>query len=128
MPDLLNKCKNRNNRLNAGKSLQKNTESMPKFEHFPMRKNIPVSIDRISDLPSEEECKMLIQFLNSQKEKEKVFQSLLKNDRSNNNFGGRVNPNQERIIPSKKPGKPKPVERVIRLSDQKMTIEILEHI
>ena len=71
-------------------------------------------------MPTEEDCKKLIQYLNSQKEKEKVFQSLLKVDRSNSNFGGRVNPNQERITPSKKPVKSIPIERVMRLSDEKM--------
>ena len=56
------------------------------------------------DLPSDEECQKLIQFVNSQKEKEAAFQSQLISDKSNNgNFGGRVNPNQERVSVKKKP-------------------------
>lgn len=110
IPYLLNQCKTRNNRKNAGKSLMKNTESMPKFEHFPMKSGQILSSggleSRLSDLdlPSDEECQKLIQLVNSQKEKEAAFQSQLISDKSNNgNFGGRVNPNQERVSVKKKP-------------------------
>ena len=53
IPYLLNQCKSRNNRKNAGKSLMKNIESMPKFEHFPMRSGQLLSSgleSRLSDL------------------------------------------------------------------------------
>ena len=53
IPFLLNQCKSRNNRKNAGKSLMKNIESMPKFEHFPMRSGQLLSSgleSRLSDL------------------------------------------------------------------------------
>ena len=117
MPDLLNKCKTRNNRANAGKSLIKNIDTMPKFEHFPMRDILQTSVggglERLSNLPTEEECKKLVEFVNSQRaEKEKVFKSLLKVDRSN--FGGRLNPNQERIAPKRPNSTPMPSAPLIK--------------
>ena len=97
--DLLNKCKRR--AVVKGRSLD-NVEDMPKFEHFPMRDIAKMSgIDE--DLPTDLQCR---EFLKSEeeKEKEKVFQSLLssktRTDKlpSRTDFGGRVNPNQKRTI------------------------------
>ena len=102
--DLLNKCKRR--AVVKGRSLD-NVQDMPRFEHFPMRDIAKMSgIDE--DLPTDIQCR---EFLKSeeQKEKEKVYQSLLKTNTKTvpsptenmpprSDFGGRVNPNQKRTV------------------------------
>ena len=92
--DMINKC-TRRSRV-KGRSLDDNSK-MPKFEHFPMR-DIIRSSGLDEELPTEEECRQFVKSGGADKpveEKENVFKSLMKLDRSN--FGGKINPNQQRV-------------------------------
>lgn len=95
--DLLNKCRRRS-RV-QGRSLDSNKD-MPTFEHFPMRDMLRTSgLDE--ELPNEDECRRLLQLQVEEEqpqEKKDAFESLMKFDKKG--YGGRFNPNQERIVAS----------------------------